>query len=441
MKPCSRPIRMLGRGVSVAKKAALLTVVCLLSGVWPVPALSQPVDGIVSAEAPRGWVTGEYLLWWFKGSPLPVPLVTSGSLDDAIPGALGQPGTRVLIGGEPIESAVRSGGRVAAGLWVDPERTWGIEGNYLFLPQSHVTRSVATSGQPGSPTLAVPIFDTTGVCGLDGVPGETVFILPTPFGAAPGFQGRLQLDLASQLQGAEINIIGRPNDGEGLHLDGLAGFRWLQFSESLALTGTTGAAAGAAVSGFYNVSDSFQASNNFWGGQLGGRAVYALSAVRLEALAKVALGGVHENVTIDGASQTSSGNLFFKTAPAAMPGGIFTQPSNIGSSSQDSFAVVPEVTTRLSYRLTRAIQLSCGYSFLYVSTLARPGPQIDRFINSTRTSLANASRATTGVGTGPIPFGQPGSAPAASGGPAPTFRCQETDFWAQGIDLGVLVEF
>ena len=204
--------------------------------------------------------------------------------------------------------------------------------------------------------------------------------------ATPGFQGTLQLDLTSQLQGAETNVMWRSNDGEGLQLDGLAGFRWLQFSESLALPATTGAAAAAPVSGFYNVSDRFQAGNNFWGGQLGARAAYGHSAVRLEALAKVALGGMHETVTIDGASQTSSGNLFFKTSPAGMRGGIFTQPSTIGSSSQDSFAVVPEVTIRPSYRLTRSIQLSCGYSFLYVSTLARPGAQIDRSINATRTS-------------------------------------------------------
>ena len=233
----------------MAKKVAIVAVLSLLGGVWPVPAVAQPAAWGVSEEGSRGWVTGDSLLWWFKGSPLPVPLVTSGAPGDAIPGALGQPGTRVLIGGAPIETAVRSGGRVAAGLWVDPERTWGIEGNYLFLPPSNVVRSVATSGQPGSPTLAVPIFDTTGVFGLNGVPGETVFILPTPFGATPGFQGRLQLDLTSQMQGAETNVLWRPNDGEGLQLDGLAGFRWLQFSESLALTATTGAAAAALVSG------------------------------------------------------------------------------------------------------------------------------------------------------------------------------------------------
>ena len=35
----------------------------------------------------------------------------------------------------------------------------------------------------------------------------------------------------------------------------------------------------------------------------------------------------------------------------------------------------------------------------------RPGDQIDRKINSTRTALADASRATVGTGPGPVPFG------------------------------------
>lgn len=418
----------------MAQKTAIYAVLFFLGGSGLVSALAQPSDAGVSAEAASGWVTGESLLWWFKDSPLPVPLVTSGSFGDTSPGALNQPGTRVLVGGEPIEMAVRAGGRVSAGLWSRTNRNWGIEGNYLFLPSSQVVRSAATSGQPGSPTLAVPVFDTSGAFGLGGVPGETVFILPGPFGDKPGFQGQFEIDLASQLQGAETNVLWRADDCEGLQLEGLAGFRWLQFHESLTLNGTTGAVPGAPFPGFYDVTDSFRAYNNFWGGQLGGRSVCILSAFRLEALAKVSLGGMRQDVAIDGASRTSGGNLFFATTPTAMSGGIFSQPSNIGSYSQDSFAVVPEVSTRLSYRLTRSIRLSCGYSFLYVSTLARPGAQIERAINSTRTSLASASRAS-------IPVGHPGSAPAASGSPAPTFRFHESDFWAQGIDLGVLVEF
>lgn len=424
------------------------------AGIWAI-LLSIGVSGALWAdlesamvfepeEAPRGWVVGEYLLWWLKESPLPAPLVTSGSFAAGIPGALGEAGTRVLIGGQPMDTGANSGGRFVFGLWLDPEARFGVEGTYLFLPRSVTRQSAETSGQPGSPTLAVPFFDVTGVFGRGGVPGETVFILPTPFGATPGFQGRFDLGLASQLQGAEVNGAWRLSDSTPLWLSALAGFRWLQFEEDLTVSGLTSAAVGAPFAGFYNVFDRFQTRNNFWGGQLGARAVFDFEPLRLEALVKVALGSMHEDVNIGGSSQTSSGNLFFSTKGTAgqvLPGGIFTQPSNIGSYGHDAFAVVPEISTRISYRLTQAVQLSAGYSFLYVSTLVRPGDQIDRNINSTRTSLADASRATVGTGPGPIPFGKPGPAPAASGPAAPTFHFHESDFWAQGINIGVLVEF
>src|SRR3954462_1458789 len=48
------------------------------------------------------WVRAEYLLWWSKNGPLHEPLVTLGSSNDAIPGALGQPDTQVIFGNSAI---------------------------------------------------------------------------------------------------------------------------------------------------------------------------------------------------------------------------------------------------------------------------------------------------------------------------------------------------
>src|SRR5260370_218839 len=59
----------------------------------------------------RWYVSAEYLLWWFKGQSVP-PLVTSGSLGDTIPGALGAAGTEILFGGRDMENGAHSGGRI-----------------------------------------------------------------------------------------------------------------------------------------------------------------------------------------------------------------------------------------------------------------------------------------------------------------------------------------
>src|SRR5580698_2208341 len=51
----------------------------------------------------RFWGSAEYLLWWTKNAPLPVPIVTTGDPAVGFPalntaGAIGSNGTRVLLG-------------------------------------------------------------------------------------------------------------------------------------------------------------------------------------------------------------------------------------------------------------------------------------------------------------------------------------------------------
>src|SRR5580704_2184966 len=60
------------------------------------------------------WVAADYLGWWTKGAPMP-PLVTLGDPASANPGALGDPGTRLLFGGSDIGTSMLSGVRLRAG--------------------------------------------------------------------------------------------------------------------------------------------------------------------------------------------------------------------------------------------------------------------------------------------------------------------------------------
>src|SRR5690349_12072152 len=64
------------------------------AGLCPAPASeSDPWAGRA-----RGTFSADYLLWWVRKGPTPGPLLTTGSADDAIPGALGQPNTVPLFG-------------------------------------------------------------------------------------------------------------------------------------------------------------------------------------------------------------------------------------------------------------------------------------------------------------------------------------------------------
>ena len=110
------------------------------------------VENVLTDPPPGGnffWARADYLLWWIKNSSVPA-LVTTGSPTDINPGALGQPGTSVLFGGN-INNQVRSGGRFSFGLWFNDENTLGIEGGYFFLGQRSVRFNDSSAGGGSSP--------------------------------------------------------------------------------------------------------------------------------------------------------------------------------------------------------------------------------------------------------------------------------------------------
>src|SRR5436190_6238919 len=110
----------------------------------PVPP-PGPLDGPVAplatccTEAPccnRGpncWVTADYVVAWVRGTNVP-PLVTASPVGtpQATAGVLGQATTTTLFGGIQNDE-LRSGVRLGAGCWLDPEQTLGVEAGFMML--------------------------------------------------------------------------------------------------------------------------------------------------------------------------------------------------------------------------------------------------------------------------------------------------------------------
>jgi hypothetical protein len=133
--------------------------------------------------------------------------------------------------------------------------------------------------------------------------------------------------------------------------------------------------------------------------------------VSLELAGKLALGTNHERVSINGTTTISADGL---TNPGTFPGGIFAQPSNIGTTARNQFAVIPEGQLRIGYQLRPHILATVGYDVLYWNQVVRPGSQIDRSVNPTQTL---------------------GGALVGPASPAPQFN--RTDFWVQGMSFGL----
>lgn len=418
---------------------------CLSIGYMPLHSLlaTCPIEEEVCSCPSLQWGKIEFLIYSIRKNPVPVPLVTFASTADPLPGAIGQPGTRLLLGDGNIPMGVLQGFRLTLGSWMNEEKKWGVEGNYFLLPKVVTDKYEDTSGLVGFPNLAIPIFDVTGIWGLNGVPGETIFNLVGPLFGEPGFDGHFHLQLTSLLQGVECNGILHLDDYCHFRLEGLGGFRWLHLHESLTFEGKTRADF-PQVPAFYNFRDHFKTENDFFGGQVGLRAEYNQADWHVEGAVKVGIGLLDQQVHIKGSSQTSSGNLFFltqNTAFTVLRGGVFAQPTNIGHYDHRSLTSMYEANLYASYHITKILQVCMGYSFLWMNKLVRPGDQMDRKINPTRTALAAASRETVGIGTGPIPFGSSGAAPVPQGPLEPHFKFKMTNFWVQGFSIGFLMDF
>jgi hypothetical protein len=355
----------------------------------------------------HAWINAEYLLWTIKGQPLP-PLVTTSAnpFGDFPPGAIGQMGTTLLFGNSRVDSQAFSGARIGGGFWIDPCQTWGMDASFFILGRQ---TSDFLAGSNGVPTLFRPFTNANFF-------GPNLPLNDAEIVAFPGLlAGSVQIRTASQLWGYDTNLRRNLLQSCNAHLDLLLGYRYLDLQESLqiresltALVPLTGTVPGDRIM----VTDRFGTRNQFNGGQIGVDGEWNFGRFSLGGFTKVALGNVHESVSINGNTVITPVGLM----PVTLPGGLLAQGSNIGTFTQNRFAVVPEVGVKVGYRITDWCKAFVGYNFLYISDVMRPGDQVDLRVN-----------------TAQIPsLGQPMTAAV----PPPIVPFRHTDFWAQGVNFG-----
>jgi hypothetical protein len=352
------------------------------------------------------YVRVEYLLWWVKGASTP-PLVTTSpqGTPQTEAGVLGQPGTSILFGDQPVNTGARSGGRITLGGWIDP--TTRIEGSYFQLAQSVQTFGASSNGNP---ILAQPYFDVN--------PNSTAAAMQNASAIAyPGaYSGSINIRSTSSLLGADLHAIHNLSftdflDDRQHRLDFLFGWRYLRLRDNLAINSNVNSAELAGlgvVPSTVAVSDSFGTTNNFNGVDLGMVSNYRHARWSLQTIGRMALGVTSENVNIAGSNTTAGSPV----------GGLLTQASNIGSYQRNGFAVVPQLQLMLGYDVTPRFRCQVGYDIMYWSRVARPGDQIDTTLN-----LSQAS-------------GQP-----LVGAARPAFGFHETDLWVQGFSAGAEYRF
>jgi hypothetical protein len=361
---------------------------------------AAPPGSPPASDPGRFSISAEALVWWFKDSPAPVPLVTDG--------IVGQPGTKTFLGGQDLDTGANPGFRLTAG-YAFTER-WGAEGSFFYIPSSSTSQSKSSSGQLGSTDLIVPYIDAGS--GLE---------TGTEISFAPIYRGSATETLSNSLMGADLNATYAFAPSGPWRVDLLGGFRWLRLHETYTLT-TSSPFIPPFPQDIWNTTDEFDTINNFYGAQAGVRARFDWGRFFTSATVKFAMGAMVQQANISGSLVTNDFTNFGPTL--TFSGGYFALPSNIGSYSRTVFAVVPEVGLNLGFQITRWMSVYAGYTFLYTNNVIRPGNQISRTINPNQ---------STSYTENPLAAPQP---PAQ-----PSFRFNSSDFWAQGVNVGLMFRF
>ncbi len=364
-------------------------------------------------EPPRFWIRSDYLVWWTKGASLP-PLVTTGSTGDTSPGALGQPNTATLYGDGSVGFGATSGWRLDVGGYFDAHETWGIESVFVILGRQAAGFD-GYSDQNGNPLITRPVINAnngTETAYSDAYPGSLA--------------GGTSITSTSQFLSWDINALRKILQTDHWRVEGMVGFRYMNLTESLEVDDalyplTSGALTflGQPVdtsSTMYDY-DRFKTINNFYGGQLGGRATWSSGPFQIESVTKLGLGATEQTTEISGATTVVNGSGVANTAP----GGVLATTANIGTYHQARFSLVPEEDLNFSLAITPYISARLGYSFIYWSNVVRPGDQVSRVVSPTLVP----SDPTYGTG-GP---NEPGN------------HFQTTGYWAQGLNIGLDFHF
>lgn len=354
----------------------------------------------------RVWVDAGWVFWAVQGQRLP-PLVTAApaGTPQATAGVLGQPGTTVLYGGGRVNDDWRSGLYVNAGVWLDECQRCGVEGNFFFLDRDTDRFS---AGSPGAVIITRPFTNA-----LTGA-GDTELV-SFPGVLSGGVSVRSRSDVIGGGPNFVKNLCCDPCAGR---VDLLLGYQYFNLRDDVTIReDLTGLPGGPTPGTRFQIEDRFRTTNDFHGGTIGvaGERRFG-SRWYVGARAAVALGANVMTYDVSGVTViTPPGG-----APQSSAGGLLAQPTNIGHFSQTKFAVMPTVGLKLGARLAERVRAYVGYDFLYLSSVARAGDQIDLLVNP------NQLPPRTGGLVGPA---------------APAFTPRTTDFWAQGVRVGVEVRY
>jgi hypothetical protein len=309
----------------------------------------------------------DYLHWYVQKQPLPL-LVTSGSITDNVPGALGQPGTQPFL--STISHTDHDGVRLKFGYDFDPQGVLGVEAIVFWIDKTSPSAEAKGDGSATSQVLTRPFFNVV-TRQQDADPINIPGVMAGIFTATSQFY----------MTGAEANLryVVGASQGTGARLTLLFGGLFLDTDEKLLINESLNDVRGLGVGGnHYTLGENFTTYNHFWGGQFGAEYDYRIGPVVLEFIGKCALGETYETLQISGFTSVIQASGAVATNPKAA---LLVGPGNVGHFTNNEFAAVPQGQFKVAYEFNQNLRLNVGYDVLWISRVARPGNQTNPDVN------------------------------------------------------------
>jgi hypothetical protein len=341
----------------------------------------------------------EAATFWPEGQNLPQLVTTRRPANDpATDGLIGRSDTVNLFGGNEVLGKSNQGIRGELTTYLDPSRNNGIMLRFFNAGSNNLSYDSTPTSEP---VVTRPFFDTTGNAQATiaiNYPGST--------------SGTLNANISSDVYGGDIllrHVLMRDCAGR---IDFLAGYQTARLDDALSITSTTTALSNtsAPVGTISQLSDRFQTSNRFNGMALGLNGILRERAWSLSGMVKLGMGNLERRVDIDGSS-----TITVPGTPATVnttANGLLARTTNIGSYTNNTFIVSPEVGLTLGYRVGRRMEATIGYSYLGIPKVARVADQLDPQLAS---NLSNPL-------TGPI---------------RPAFQLLSSDFALHSLNYGL----
>ena len=370
----------------------------------PQPLLPAPAESASLSLAaappslPNRYLEVEYLLWGLDNVTLP-RLLTSNPVGTPLAsvGQSSDPSTQTVVGDEVVGDWPQAGMRFRAGQLMEsgPFSRMELSGFFLFDRSDDWHMESET----GDPILARPFTDA------DGQSDAQILSLA---GVA---DGSLHAHYKRRFYGIEP-LAFFCVEGNGCRAtEFFTGYRYMRYEDQITITERVRPEAGGLIAPGteFLVEDIFRATNDYHVLPLGLSYTGIRNAWRLDARALLALGLVHQRVTVRGRTQVS----VLDDVESESSGGFLALPPDLGTHDQTEFAWIPELNVTLRRCLRGGLWMHVGYTIMHLNDVVQAPAQISGEID-------------------PAALPPPTSAPENA-----RFVAHSSDAWVHGLNVGI----